>query len=142
MNGALVDTSFWYALFDASDGRHADAIRIREHEMMRPFITVPCLAELVTLLCRKRFPAEAVRIWEGMRSGAYATVIDVTPDDESAGRAVMLAFDRFRLSFADATLCSVARRLDLPRVLAFDHELAVILRERDVVGPGPVVGTP
>jgi predicted nucleic acid-binding protein len=138
MNGALVDTSFWYALFDGSDGRHADAVRIRERETLRPVVTAPCLAELVSLLCRKRFPAEAVRVWEGFRSGGFATVVEVTPDDESAGRAVMLAFDRFRLSFADATLCAVARRLDLPRILAFDRELAVILREREVVGPGPV----
>jgi predicted nucleic acid-binding protein len=134
MSGVLVDTSFWYGFFDRTDDRHPRAVELARAETHQPYITQPCLAELVTILSQRIAPQLASKVWRGMRDGRYGTVLEVTLEDEVTGRGLVDAHPDRRLSYADVTACALVRRLDLPKVLASDDDYRVLLPERIVSG--------
>ena len=135
MRVVLVDTSFWYAWIDTSDAQHAKAVVLWGQEDFPRVIAQPCLVELVTMLSRWTDPRRAASVARDMRAGLLASIIDISREDEAAGLTIIEKFANRRLTYADSTACALVRRLDIPRVLAFDHDYRVVLPEREVVGP-------
>lgn len=135
MRSVLVDTSFWYSYLNRTDSLYGRAGELWEREPLPRAVTRPCIAELVTMISHDADPRQAARFGRAFLAGQFARVVDVTPADEEGAFALMESHPGTRLSYADATACAVVRRLDIPRVLAFDSDFKIVLPEREVVGP-------
>ena len=119
----FVDTSFLYALEDASDENHAVALEIWKKTFKhspRLILTSYVFDETVTLLQSKLGHAKAVDVGERLLGSALVEFIHVTPE------LFLAAWDHFAkhkdkgYSFTDCVSFRIMSELGIRSALAFD----------------------
>src|SRR5438034_1036443 len=112
----LVDTSAYFALLDADDANHAQALAIRDRviaEGWRLFTTSFVLAETHALLLNRLSQPIATRFLREMGESP-TTLVWVTPADVQRATAIIYRYTDKDFSLTDATSFAVMERLRIP----------------------------
>ena len=121
----FVDTSYWIALFQPSDGRHADARRLAVSVQNEPLVTSSAVAaETWTLLRRRAGHVLAWRWLDGVRADTQCHLEHVSDEIEDEAWAWLRIHDERPYSFVDATSFALMRKLRIRDALAFDGDFA------------------
>ncbi len=121
MKNVAVDSSVLYALFDAGDRAHADAVRFLAEPSLVLITTVPVLTEVVYLLDYSRDAQKAFLVW------AHRS-LDI---DEAVGHElpriaeIMKRYSDLPADFADAALVAMCERRQIGHVATLDHDFDV-----------------
>ena len=120
----FIDTSFWFALQDRKDTRHAQARALVAGGVGRVATSNHVLGETWTLLRRRLGHQAAVGFLN--RLGALSDLVFVHLDDaaEAAAWQWLRSRPEREYSFADATSFVVMRRLGIREALAFDGDFS------------------
>src|SRR5919109_5212056 len=100
----FVDTSAYFALLDADDANHVQALTIRDRliaERWRLFTTSFVLAETHALLLNRLSQQIATRVLRDMEQSP-TTLIWVTPRDVHRAKAIVYQYDDKDFSLTDA----------------------------------------
>jgi predicted nucleic acid-binding protein len=128
-HAAFVDTSAWYALTDADDDKHGQAVRLLERLLgqRRMLLTTNhVVAETYTLLrSRLGFPL-AGRFLRTTRNSAYTQRIVVSESWEEAAEDLLRRYADQDFSYADATSFVTMQRLGIQDAFAFDHHFLIL----------------
>lgn len=120
----FIDTSAFYALEDADDQHHREALSIqRRFQDDRPmlFTTHHILDECITLIGSKLRPHHASRFARQLLSSRIISIVRTNDELEQAALNVYERFDDPALSFTDCLSFSVMRALSITTVFAFDR---------------------
>jgi uncharacterized protein len=123
---ALVDTSAYFALLDADDANHAQALAVRDRviaEGWRLFTTSFILAETHALLLNRLSQTIATRFLRTMDESP-TTLVWVTRADVARGKAIIYRYTDKDFSLTDATSFAVMERLRVPAAFTFDRHFA------------------
>ena len=122
MNRLFVDTSAWFAYFNALDRDHTGVAAVLEEWGQRLLTTDYVFDELVTLCWYRAGHEAACRAGEVLRAPGVAEVVTVTPADvESAWTRFRRAADK-QYSFTDCTSFAVMERLRIGVAAAVDAD--------------------
>jgi len=122
----FVDTSAYFALLDADDANHAQALAIRDRviaEGWRLFTTSFVLAETHALLLNRLSQAIATRFLRDMEHSP-TTLVWVTPADVQRAKAIIYQYDDKDFSLTDAASFAVMERIRVPAAFTFDRHFA------------------
>ena len=120
----FIDTSAFYALEDASDEHHDEALAIQRWCMFRRpllFTSHHVLDESVTLIGGRLRPDRAVRFAKSLLA---SRVIQIVRTDEALEQAALNVYARLndgRVSFTDCVSFAIMRAIDIPVAFAFDR---------------------
>jgi predicted nucleic acid-binding protein len=120
----FIDTSAFYALEDAGDRHHHEALAIQRWCLWRRpllFTTHHVLDESITLIGVRLRPARAVRFARGL---LVSRAIQIVRTDEALEQTALAVYERMddgRLSFTECLSFTVMRALDIPVAFAFDR---------------------
>ena len=117
----FADTSFWVALFFASDAHHDDA-RILWAKADSLLCTNHVVGETWTFLRRRRGHEDARRAIDAITRSPKVSHLHVEPGVEKDAWAWLRRHDERDYSFVDATSFAVMRRRRLREALAFDGD--------------------
>ena len=137
----MVDTSAFYALEDASDAHHGQAVALRDglkDPRFRLFTTNLVLAESITLLTYRLGAEHAVRFADLAYSSERLQVIRMTEDLERAAVERLRRTRDDELSFVDASLIECVERWDIDRIFAFDRDF--VRHGRRLLAPADIAG--
>ncbi len=115
----VVDTSLVYALLDARDRRHGEAVAWYESEDADLATTPLVLAEIDHLAATRAGEAALEAFRRDIAAGAY--FLEWWP---AAAREIVAIANRYRdlrLSLADASLVALAARIETTTIATFDH---------------------
>jgi predicted nucleic acid-binding protein len=124
----IIDTSAFVALASPSDQWHAQAVARRE-EIRRVraqlYTTNAVLYETFTWLAVRHSPADARSFGRGvLERSPHLRILALGPEDELDSLDLLAKHAGIPLSFVDASLIHLARRLRLDRVFTFDRHFA------------------
>ncbi len=134
MRAVYADTGYWVALVDESDALHPRAVAIDEAYRDWPFVSSDfVLSETVTLLRRRSETQKATDFGRRLIDGRIGTLLRTELQDWAVGLSLIDQFPQQRLSFADATSIALVRRLDIPKIAAFDKHFSIVAPEREIL---------
>ncbi|MDS0475710.1 PIN domain-containing protein [Natrinema sp. 1APR25-10V2] len=128
----FVDTGAFYAYFDANASRHDRASAVfdaiaRGAINYRPlYTTTHVLAELSTLLLRKRDHAAAVRGLTRIRNSPAFTVVQPTDDEFAAACRQFDRYDDQQITLVDHLTAALAAERSTDHVFAFDSDFRTL----------------
>jgi uncharacterized protein len=128
----FVDTDAHYALADANDPDHAEAVRtLQKIERLRHALITSnfVVSEVYTLLMRRLGQKIALSYVNGIRSGS-TTLIRVTVDDEERAREMLQQYRDQDFSYVDATSFAVMERLNIGVFFAFGTHFSIFRTRR------------
>lgn len=135
MRAVYVDTGIWVAFIDESDEDHARAVAICEEYRDWPRLSSDfVLSESVALLRRRASAQKATDLGRQLIDGKIGRVLRTELQDWAVGLDLIDQFHEQLLSFADATSIALVRRLDIPKIAAFDKHFAIVAPEREILG--------
>ncbi len=122
IRSVIVDTSALYALVDADDAHHAEAVRYLKHLRKGASLAVTntTLMEAITLIKSRLGSEVATRTLQTIRRSNLYNVISLTDED---WREAWLLFEQFRdkeWSPFDCACLAVARARNIQEAFAFD----------------------
>ena len=121
----FVDTSFWVALRNRRDERHAEAARVLQlHANTQLTTTNHVRGETWTFLRRRAGHSAAVDFLDALDSSPRVRVVRVTEEAEDRAVSWLRAHDEREYSFVDATSFAVMRQLRIRDALAFDGDFS------------------
>lgn len=121
----FVDTSFWIALFQPTDGKHTAAVQAAEQAADARLATSSAVvAETWTLLRRRAGHAKAWTWLDRVRGTTHCRIERVTPELEEEAWTWLRVHDERPYSFVNATSFALMRRLRIREALAFDGDFA------------------
>jgi uncharacterized protein len=120
----FVDTGAWYALSDAGERRHSEAVsffrKATKGEFGRLVTTDYVLDETYTLL-RLRLGTDPVRrLAELLRQSQNTQLLRISDGDFDRALALLLARDKLQWSFTDCTSFVVMEALGIRTAFGFD----------------------
>lgn len=118
----FADTSFWYAIQERRDSRHAAASSIVLKGVGRVVTTNHVVGETWTLLRRRSGHRAAIGFLDRLARLPDTKVIHVGEADEADAWRWLRRHDEREYSFVDATSFSVMRRRRIREALAFDGD--------------------
>lgn len=129
---AIVDTGFFYALYDEDDENHPTAksvnegIRTNDVPLQPLYTTRYVLAELGTLILYRKGHADATRALEEILDSQSMNLIEVGPPIFTRTVQQFGKYDDQEISFIDHLTAVAAGEHDIDRVLAFDSDFATL----------------
>jgi len=127
----FVDTSAFYALADESDRNHSRAVRTYESLFKLSLVTTDyVLLECWFLIGGHLGREEAIRFWDGLRSG-IVDMINVNARDLSVARGIIDRFPDQGFSLVDASSFAVMERERINTAFTFDTHFRVYRFGRD-----------
>jgi uncharacterized protein len=120
----FIDTSAFYALEDADDRHHDEALGIQrwcQRGRPRIFTTHHVVDESITLIGARIRPSRAVVF---ARALFASRIVQIVRTDEILEEAALRVYERLddrRLSFTDCTSFAVMRALEITAAFAFDR---------------------
>jgi len=120
----FVDTSFWYAVQDLRDRRHAEAHQLRVAEQGRLVTSNHVLGETWTLLRRRLGHASAVGFLDRVARVRRLEVVFVDDRMEKDAWRWLRGHGEREYSFVDATSFALMRSRRIREALAFDGDFA------------------
>ncbi len=122
MNRLFVDTSAWYAFFDAKDPSHSQVSALLREWAGRILTTDYVFDEIITLVRYRAGHALAVRTGEALRQGGSCLIATAEPCDLEEAWVVFKREASQKLSFTDCVSFAVMRRLKLSLAAALDDD--------------------
>ena len=123
MERIFVDTGVWYALANARDVNHEQAVQL-VNGSHRLITTNYVLDETITLSRMRMGHHQALTIGELLWSEDLAEIIRISEEDELEAWRLFKQFDDKRFSFTDCTSFAVMLRLKIFTVFTFDEDFA------------------
>jgi uncharacterized protein len=121
----FVDTSYWVALRNRRDPRHAEAARLLELHQLGPLITTNHVrGETWTFLRRRAGHRSAVGFLDAVERSPRTRLATLSEDLEADALRWLRRHDEREYSFVDATSFSVMRAMRIREALAFDGDFA------------------
>lgn len=121
----FADTSFWFGLFTAADGRHEAASALWRETEDRIVTSTHVLGETWTLLrLRRTSHTRALEVLDAVQASPRVEVALVDARDEAQAWGWLRVHDERVYSFVDATSFAIMRRRRLHEALAFDGDFA------------------
>jgi predicted nucleic acid-binding protein len=118
----LADTSGLYATLDENEPSYLDAVAFSDRRDVEFVLPDTVLEELFTLL-RRRFNARmAFEIADGLSSGDLGLVIPQTEQDRADTWRLLREYMGVPLSYVDASVIVLGRRLGIGDVFSFDSD--------------------
>lgn len=115
----IIDTGFFIALGNAKDQYHKKALKILDRLPKQKWITTwPVLTEVCHLLQRIA-PNKIVPFFKNLEDGAFS-VFDLTENDYSSLRELLIKFSDLPIDLADASLVILANHLGHGNILSTD----------------------
>ncbi len=118
----ILDTSAVFALLVPRDQHHDEARRFAREPALTLDTTSVILGEAFTSVRARSGYDPAMRWIRGARQSAFVTVHHLGSNEDAAAWAVIEEFAGVPLSYADATVIALGRRLGISRVFAFDDD--------------------
>ena len=119
----FVDTSFWFALQDRLDRRHAEAAALAVGQRRQRLLTSNhVVGETWTTIRRRLGHAAAVGFLDRLRALPNLEVAHVDEALEAEAWAWLRRHDEREYSFVDATSFAIMRRRRVREALAFDGD--------------------
>ncbi len=125
----LLDTSFLFALADASDRHHARVLDVARNLTASLILPLPVLPEVCYLLASRLGHAVMRRFLHEL--AASDTVLE--PLDRADLRRISEILDQYadsRLDFVDAAMIAIAERRDVTCILTLDRRDFTMVRPR------------
>lgn len=126
---AVVDTGPLYAIADLDDRDHARALEILEDGSVQPVVPALVVAE-ATYLIGSRLGPEAEAIF--LRALLHLDVEVPWPEEWGRIAALVEEYRDFPLGGTDASVVSLAERLDAKTIVTFDHRHFAAVRPRHI----------
>ncbi len=130
-NATVVDTSAHYALVDANDIHHLEAIQFAEQLsrqkviwVVTNFIVAETYGLILLRLGRHAAFAFLERLLYSISDGT-TYLVRVTSSDEERALEILRTYEDQDFSYVDATTFAVMERLNLTRAFAFDRHFDV-----------------
>ena len=126
----LVDTGFLYAILDNSDAYHRKAIsftRSTEHEEL--VLPSPVLVELTYFIASRLGHAE-MRRFIGTLPSSQFRIESLTPEDIPRVKEILDQYADAKLDYVDASVTTLAERLNITKILTVDHRDFGLIRPR------------
>ena len=120
----FVDTSFWYALVDAGDRRHTDAVSLQHQGLGRLVTSHQVVGETWTLLLRRFGHVAAVRFLDGLSRIPDVEVAHIGEPLELLAWRWLRSRDERTYSFVDACSFALMRSRHIREAVAFDGDFA------------------
>ncbi|MEP7286846.1 MAG: PIN domain-containing protein [Chloroflexota bacterium] len=127
MTSTLVDSSFLYALHNAKDKKHGQALNYSEDTHDRPLIPDVVLPEVTFLLHREGGILAVTAFLRNFTNTPVETVALTTEDIQRAER-IMTAYPRADLDFVDCAIMALAERLNIQKIATFDRRDFAMVR--------------
>jgi predicted nucleic acid-binding protein len=111
----FVDTGAHYALADANDPDHEEAVRLLQQIGRRQYGLVSSnfvISETYTLVLKRLGWERAIRYVEELRAGA-TQVLGISAEDESRAWEILRQYQDQDFSYVDATSFAMMERLDI-----------------------------
>ena len=125
MTSIFVDTSFWVALVNRRDDRHAEAdALIAAHENKRLITTNDVRGETWTFLRRRAGHRTAVGFLDALRASLRLELVRVSESAEADAGAWLRQREDREFSWIDATSFATMRQLKIVEALAFDGDFS------------------
>jgi uncharacterized protein len=118
----FADTSFWFALQERRDRRHADATALVHAGVGRLCVSNHVVGETWTLLRRRAGHAAAVGFLDRLARLPEVELVHVDAATEADAWRWLRRHDEREYSFVDATSFALMRRRRLREALAFDGD--------------------
>lgn len=122
MERLFVDTSAWYAFFNAKDRDHEAVAALLEAWEGRLVTSEYVFDEVVTLVRYRVGHAPAADLGRVLREGEACLLVTVEPEDIQGAWEHFLSNSREKLSFTDCTSFAVMRRLKIAAAAALDED--------------------
>ena len=128
----FVDTGAFYAHYDESASRHEratavfDAIATGTVQFRPLFTTTHVLAEIGTLLMRKRSHSVAVRGLSRIRDSPAFTVVHPTENEFDRACQQFDRYDDHQITLVDHLTAALADERDVAHVFAFDRDFRTL----------------
>jgi predicted nucleic acid-binding protein len=124
---ALIDTGAVYALAQAADRHHQDAVVFLKNWVKRKGIFL--LADLVfiesmTLIKRRLGSAAAIRVGIELRENPLFSWVSLDPELEEETWSLFQGYQDKEWSYTDCELLALSRRLKTADIFAFDHHFS------------------
>jgi predicted nucleic acid-binding protein len=119
----FVDTSAFYAAFDAGDGNHARAASVLA-DADRLITTDHVLVETCLLIQHRADRHAADRFWAGLRAGGARIEVVIEADLDNAWQ-IGTQFPDQGFSLVDRTSFAVMERLGVAAAATFDDHYAI-----------------
>ena len=118
----FADTSFWFALQERRDRRHADATALVRAGVGRLCVSNHVVGETWTLLRRRAGHTAAVGFLDRLVRLAEVEVVYLDAATEADAWRWLRRHDEREYSFVDATSFALMRRRRIREALAFDGD--------------------
>jgi predicted nucleic acid-binding protein len=118
----FADTSFWFALQERRDRRHADATALVRAGVGRLCVSNHVVGETWTLLRRRAGHAAAVGFLDRLVRLAEVEVVHLDAATEADAWRWLRRHDEREYSLVDATSFALMRRRRIREALAFDGD--------------------
>jgi predicted nucleic acid-binding protein len=128
----FVDTGAHYALADANDPDHEEAVRLLQQISRQRYALVTSnfvISEVYTLLLKRLGWERAIRYVEELRAGA-TQVLGISAEDESRAWEIIRQYQDQDFSYVDATSFAMMERLDIETFFAFDAHFSTFRMQR------------
>ena len=128
----FVDTGAHYALADANDPEHEEAVRLLQQISRQRYALVISnfvISEVYTLLLKRLGWERAIRYVEELRAGA-TQVLGISAEDESRAWEILRQYQDQDFSYVDATSFAMMERLDIETFFAFDAHFSTFCTQR------------
>lgn len=119
MTRLFVDTSAWYAYLVAADKHHKAVRRLLESPMALATSNM-IFSELSTLLMARGDESVALPFGDTLRDGQLCNMVRVAEEDEVYAWHILHDRRGRGLSYVDATVVAIMRRLRLTTIATFD----------------------
>ena len=124
---ALLDTGFLYAVFDATDQHHGNAVQVLSNWSGELLLPTAVLVELAYLL-QTRLGHQAMRgIMQRLMSQSLY-LVSITSTDLIRINEVLNQYSDAKLDFVDSVIVTLAERLQVNHILTVDRRDFAIIR--------------
>lgn len=115
-----MDTGFWYASIDDSDGYYERVAPIAKNIREKVFIPIPVITETAYLILRNCGVEKLGAFLESLSTTNFSLE---TPTAENYKRAaeILRKYDDANIDFVDACIVSIAERLNITKILTVDR---------------------
>ena len=127
---ALVDTGFLYALFDASDMHHKDAVEALQTPGLEPLLPDTVIVELAYLLQARLGHAQMRAYLKDLLTDLV--LVSLTPEDLPRINTLLAEYADANLDFVDASIVAMAERLHVRHILTIDRRDFLLIRPKHI----------
>jgi len=125
---AFVDSSAWFAVASASDGRHAEAERLLREAVARGITLITTnlvLAEVHRLALVRMGIRPAAAMLDRIEASRRVSLVHATADHHQAARRWLARLADQSISYADAVSFAVMEAARCRVAMTFDHHFVI-----------------